>query len=112
MSICISPNFGVSLATLALLAVSLGTTQARAQATVAAPAKPDTVAMPKAMPQSYRSALEGYQPYTDEKTVNWKVANDTVSQIGGWRAYSKEASQDPSADKAVKPALNVAPAKP
>ena len=112
MFICIYPNLRASLATLALLAASLGTMQARAQAPVTAPAKPSPVAMPKAMPQSYRSALEGYQPYTDEKTVNWKVANDTVGQIGGWRAYSKEASQDPSADNAVKPALNVAPAKP
>ncbi|MBL0422562.1 hypothetical protein JI739_19610 [Ramlibacter sp. AW1] len=25
--------------------------------------------------------------------MNWKDANDTVGQIGGWRAYAKEAQQ-------------------
>ena len=39
----------------------------------------------------YRSTLEGYQPFTDEKILPWKQANDTVGKIGGWRAYAKEA---------------------
>jgi hypothetical protein len=42
---------------------------------------------------SYRSALEGYQGFTDEKAVPWKQANDTVHQRGGWKAYAKEASE-------------------
>ena len=41
----------------------------------------------------YRSAFEGYKPFTDEKIVNWKEANDTTGRIGGWRVYAKEASQ-------------------
>jgi hypothetical protein len=40
---------------------------------------------------AYRSTLEGYQPFTDEKIVPWKQANDGVGKIGGWRAYAKEA---------------------
>jgi len=46
-------------------------------------------------PGEYRSALEGYQPYSESKTVPWKEANDTVGKIGGWRAYAKEAAEGP-----------------
>lgn len=41
---------------------------------------------------AFKSAFEGYQPYTDDKTGNWKEANDTTARIGGWRAYAKEAA--------------------
>jgi hypothetical protein len=41
----------------------------------------------------YRSAFKGYKPYTDDKLLNWKEVNDTTGQIGGWRAYAKEARQ-------------------
>ena len=40
----------------------------------------------------YRSALEGYQPFADEKLIPWKEANETVYRRGGWQAYAKEAS--------------------
>lgn len=39
----------------------------------------------------FRSAFEGYQPYVDDGTSDWKKANDAVGQIGGWRAYAREA---------------------
>ena len=42
---------------------------------------------------SYRSALEGFQSFADEKAVPWKQANHTVHQRGGWKAYAKEASE-------------------
>lgn len=61
---------------------------------------------------SFRSALEGYQPYTDEKTVNWKEANDNVGRIGGWREYAKEARQAQTPDAAAKPDPRAVPAKP
>lgn len=61
---------------------------------------------------SFRSALEGYQPYTDEKTVNWKEANDTTGRIGGWREYAKEARQPQVPDAAAKPDPRAVPAKP
>jgi len=44
-------------------------------------------------PLEYRSALEGYQPYSENKMVPWKEANDTVGKVGGWRAYAKEAAE-------------------
>jgi len=100
-------------AALALLVASLWTTQATAQAFAVSLEKPVTLtAVADAAPPAYRSALEGYQRYSDEKIVNWKEANDTTGHIGGWRVYAKEASQDPSPDGAAKPAPSTAPAKP
>ena len=100
-------------AALALLAMCLAATQAIAQTSaMASGISIAPIVAADTTPVPYRSAFEGYQPYSDEKIVSWKQANDTVGQIGGWRAYSKEASQDSSADNAVKPALSAAPAKP
>ena len=42
---------------------------------------------------SYTSPIADYQPFVDEKITSWKAANDKVGQIGGWRAYAKEAQQ-------------------
>lgn len=72
------------LALLAALAVWPG-----AHAQTPAP----TASAPVSSAPEFRSALEGYQPYTDEKTINWKEANDLTGRIGGWRAYAKEAQQ-------------------
>lgn len=53
------------------------------------------------------SVFDGYQPFTDEPLGNWKVANDNVAQIGGWREYAKQAQQPDNmpaaAGKAVEP---------
>lgn len=67
---------------------------------------------PAPKPPAFQSAFDGYQPYTDDKTVNWKAANDTTAQIGGWRAYAKEASApaaQPTPQTAAQPALPIAP---
>ncbi len=42
---------------------------------------------------SYTSPVADYQSFVDEKITSWKAANDKVGQIGGWRAYAKEAQQ-------------------
>lgn len=39
----------------------------------------------------YTSPIADYQPFVDGKITSWKAANDKVGQIGGWRAYAKEA---------------------
>ena len=39
----------------------------------------------------YRSALESYQPFGDEKPRPWKDANDTAASMGGWRSYARQA---------------------
>ena len=78
-----------------------------ASVAIAQPAPTPSVAPPmtEAAPAGFKSVLEGYKPYTDEKIVNWKAANDTTAQIGGWRAYAKEAAQ-------TGPAQNPAPTDP
>lgn len=54
---------------------------------VAAAAQP-AATLPK--PPAYPSALEGYQPFSDEKIIPWREANDNVGRIGGWREYARE----------------------
>ena len=100
-------------AALALLVASLWISQASAQASAVAPAKPVApAAVADAAPPPYRSTLEGYQRYTDEKTVNWKEANDATARIGGWREYAKEASQSQTPAGSGKHDSGTAPAKP
>jgi hypothetical protein len=56
-------------------------------------AVPDPTAQSQTAPAPYRSALQGYQPYSDINVMPWREANDTVGKIGGWRAYAKEAAE-------------------
>jgi hypothetical protein len=52
----------------------------------------------------FKSTLEKYKSYTDEKIVPWKAANDEVGRIGGWRTYLKEANEpDPPETTEAKP---------
>lgn len=63
-------------------------------------AEPTAVAATtQAGPAKYRSALDGYQSYTEEKTASWKEANDNAGRIGGWRVYAKEARQPQASDQ-------------
>ena len=41
----------------------------------------------------YTAPIADYQTFVDEKVTSWRAANDKVGQIGGWRAYAKEAQQ-------------------
>lgn len=81
-----------------------GTAQAQHNhAAPAAPATPSATAMPPAMADKmpsvvssaaslgFDSVLARYKPMTDQKLGSWREANDTVTRIGGWRAYLKEA---------------------
>ena len=47
----------------------------------------------------YQSAFEGYQPFAADTAVqDWRRSNDTVREIGGWRAYARESSGAASPD--------------
>ncbi len=77
-------------------------------------AQSDPPKAPTSMPLSagtagapYRSAMDGYQPFSETKLLPWKEANDTVGKIGGWRAYAKEA-RDPEAKDGPAPAAKPA----
>jgi len=41
----------------------------------------------------YESTFVRFKRWSDEKPVTWRQANDTVTGIGGWRAYAREAQQ-------------------
>ncbi|GAB3359883.1 MULTISPECIES: hypothetical protein [Giesbergeria] len=51
----------------------------------------------------YTSAIASYRPYTDQAVQSWYNANDRVGQIGGWRAYAKEAAMGAAAPVPVDP---------
>ncbi len=63
-----------------------------AAAQTSAPVHPASPAAPASF-LTYRSAFEGYKPYTDDRILDWKAVNDTTGRIGGWRAYAREAQQ-------------------
>jgi hypothetical protein len=46
---------------------------------------------------SYRSAFTGYRGFGDLPVVSWREANDRVREIGGWKAYAREA-QSPASE--------------
>jgi hypothetical protein len=45
----------------------------------------------------YQSSFQNYQRYSSTPIQSWKQANDTVKDIGGWRAYAKEITKDQDA---------------
>jgi hypothetical protein len=55
----------------------------------------------------HQSAFARYKPLGEDKPVAWRQANDTVTGIGGWRAYARQAQQPetppPAAAGAGKP---------
>lgn len=59
-------------------------------------------------PLVYSSPLARYRVAGDVAVGSWTEANDTVTRIGGWRTYAREASQ-PEAPTPV-PAARTAPA--
>jgi hypothetical protein len=56
----------------------------------------------------YRSVLDGYRPFADEKVAPWTASNEAVRSAGGWRAYAREAQE--GAGQSATPATPAAPA--
>ncbi len=97
------PVFLLAAITLAAAtAADAQTTVAQAQASD--PANP-RAAVPRAV---HSSALAGYRRHAEPAPIAWKEANDTVTRIGGWRAYAREAAE-PSAPAASTPARRTTP---
>ena len=70
----------------------------------AAPVRPDPLdAKAEVSPLTYTSTLGRYRAAGEVEVGSWREANDTVTRIGGWRAYTREASQ-PEATPAAEPA--------
>lgn len=47
----------------------------------------------KVPPLIYESTLANYLRMAEVKPTPWREANDTVTRIGGWRVYAREAQQ-------------------
>jgi len=60
-------------------------------------------------PLTYRSAFDGYRPFSDQPILSWREANDLVGRIGGWQAYAREGQGGPSPTPAK---ITPSPAKP
>lgn len=48
---------------------------------------------PPAQAGAYDSAFEAYRPFSTGEVGDWRQANETVREIGGWRAYAREIQQ-------------------
>lgn len=83
----------------ALAALTAALTPARAEPGAGQPDPLNARAEVPAL--TYASPLAGYRSVGELKLGSWKEANDTVTRIGGWRAYAREASQPAPAPAAA-----------
>lgn len=68
------------------------------------PARPDPLDPRADVPRAdYRSPLAAYRRAGDVEVGSWREVNDTVTRIGGWRAYAREASRPEPASSAPTP---------
>lgn len=59
-------------------------------------ARPEPLDADAAVPaQDYRSPLQHYRTLPDEPLRDWRVANEQVGRVGGWRTYAQEAWEQP-----------------
>ncbi len=64
-----------------------------AQTTRPAP-RPDPLDARSVVPPSvHSSALASFRRFVEVPVGSWREANETVTRIGGWRAYTREANQ-------------------
>lgn len=75
----------------------------------AASIAPVTAPAAAAQTLPYKSVFERYRSFRDESVGSWRDANDTVTRVGGWREYLKEA-QRPDATPQPTPSPVPAPA--
>ena len=67
------------------------------QARHASDPRPDPLnAQASVPPLLHESAFTQYRRLTDVPVGSWRDANDTVTRIGGWRVYAREAAQSTS----------------
>jgi hypothetical protein len=99
--------FRGAVAAIGLLVAYAGQAQSSAPGTRNDPLDPKAVVPPV----QHRSVFGGYKRAQDSKVGSWRDANDTVTAIGGWRFYAREAQQpDQSANPTNVPAAPTRPA--
>lgn len=60
---------------------------------VGAAGQRDAADTPPAETLHFESVFDGYAPYAHQPVAPWRKSNDRVGEIGGWRAYAREAAQ-------------------
>ena len=68
--------------------------------------RPDPLDPAASTPRAtYDSAFKTYRRLGDPQATPWPQANETVSRIGGWRAYAREAQapEAPASAPAARP---------
>ncbi len=74
-------------------ALVLAAWAAQAQTPASAP-RPDPLDPQAKVPAlNYQSSFTRERRPVDDKPISWREANDTVTRIGGWRVYTREAQQ-------------------
>jgi len=107
MSVSLSPWRLPVLLALAWLAPGLHAQTAAS----APPARPNPLqADAPVSPLRHNSALTRYKAHTDIEVGAWRKANDLTAQIGGWRAYAREAHAPDSPDAHAAPPASAAAA--
>jgi hypothetical protein len=84
-----SAHLGLLAAAWLTAAVAQAQPAAAATASAADPLQP-AAAVPAMV---YTSPLARYRAAGDVEVGAWREVNDTVTRIGGWRAYARQASQ-------------------
>jgi len=46
----------------------------------------------------YDSVFDGYQAYHHQAVAPWRQSNERVREVGGWRAYAREAAEPEGAE--------------
>lgn len=105
-------NRHVALPLLSVFIIALASSDAKAQNTAGSTAGDPAEASAPVPATIYRSALSSYRGFREEEVANWRETNDTVGTIGGWRAYLREAQQEPVAPPSTTPPAASPPAKP
>lgn len=98
-------NPHIRLLPLLALLSPLATVAVHAQSALRA-AAPDPLDAKASVPAlHHQSPFAGYRGLADDKPLAWKDANDTVTRIGGWRSYAREAAlpEPPAAAPALTP---------
>lgn len=75
-----------------LLALGLLATGLHAQTSAPHPQRPEPLQADAPVPPlRHTSAFARYKAHTEIEVGAWRQANDLTAQIGGWRAYAREA---------------------
>lgn len=84
-------HWRLPVAVLAVVASAVAAQTAAPPSTPTRAADP-THAQAEVPAAQHRSAFAGYRRHTEAAPTAWKDANDTVTRIGGWRTYAREAA--------------------